>query len=166
MRIPTRTLCVCLGILGPSACSVETADDWSPERRRAVSDSVQAFLEGYRAAMLDGRWEEVADAYSSDARLRLLEDGRVAYRGRAEVTEALATLGDQFPEVEVAFGELEILPLAPGLAEVLTTYEQSFRNSEGVGFELKGALSFTLIHESVGWRILVGHTSTLQERGG
>ncbi len=164
MRISMWMIGACLGILSTSACS-ETAHELSPEERQAVSDSVQTFLDGYLDAMLDGRWAEVAEAYSSDSRLRLLEDGRVAYRDRAQISEALASLGDQFPNVEIAFGELEILPLAPGLAEVLTTYEQSFSNSEGAGFELKGALSFTLIHEPLGWRILVGHTSTLRPAG-
>ncbi len=154
---------VVMALLASLASGCSTPEPpFGPAHRQAVADSVRSFLDGYVDAVHGQRWSEVTGLYSGDDRFRILENGRVAYRTRADAVASIEGMAAAFPEVALELTETHIVPLAPGVAGVHATFAQSFTSTEGRSVEIEGALSMTVVHEEGGWRILTGHSSSLR----
>jgi hypothetical protein len=67
-------------------------------------------------------------------------------------------------QVETAYQDLQITPLGPGLAPVVTRFQTQIGDATAGGFSFGGMITMTLIHRPEGWRILNGHTSSARER--
>lgn len=129
-------------------------------RQAAITDSVRATLEGFEAAIESGDWDRLAQFYADDPRFRWMEDGRVTYESREAIIASLLEVGGSFTHGTLAYSDLEILPLAPGLAAISTRFDQRLVGGDGGGFNFSGVIGATLIHGSDGWKFLFGHTST------
>lgn len=130
----------------------------------AMRDSVRAFMKTFGEAFEAGRYEQVGAMYSSDARFRWIESGVVTARSAAQI----ATYLKQYPagmKVKNTFTDTEVLPLAPGLAQLITAFRTEVGDPAAGGFAFGGAMTVILIHESGGWKFLQGHASAPVPRG-
>ena len=115
---------------------------------------VETFLSAFSAAAATGDADTIASRYTED--VVILEDGRVSYRGRAEVRDAIAA----FPVpggTNLEFSGTEITPIASDAALVQTLFSQDYGEA---GFSFSGAISFLLIKRGGEWLIHRSHTST------
>lgn len=143
------------------ACAPDAPENpFDEARRAAITDSVQATLDGFVAAMEAGDWEGLAQFYAADPRFRWLEDGRVTYGSKEAIVASLGDVGGSFTHGTLEYSDVEITPLAPGLAAFTARFEQRLVGSDGGGFSFSGVMGATLVHEPDGWRFLNGHTST------
>jgi len=151
-------------VLVTSAGCKEASEALSDAHASAIRDSVQALLTEYATRVAAKEWDAVARLYAEDTRFRWVEDGIVRYRSAAEVRQALAALPAGM-RITTTYRDTEVLPLAPGLASVVTQFQTSFADSAGRGFAFGGAITMTLVHLRDGWRLLGGHTSSPKPRG-
>jgi hypothetical protein len=86
----------------------------------------------------------------------------VRYRTRAELHAALNQL-TRFRAVRFTVVESHATAVAPGVATLNLTFEQSLTDSGGGGSGLIGAMSLTAVHTTAGWKWLTGHTSVRRE---
>lgn len=143
------------------ACAPDAPENpFDEARRAAITDSVRATLDDFAAAMEVGDWERLAEFYADDPRFRWLEDGRVRYDSKQAIVASLGEAGGSFTHGTLEYTEVEITPLAPGLAAFSARFEQRLVGSDGGGFSFRGVLGATLVHGPAGWRFLHGHTST------
>ncbi len=151
-------------LVGLMAGCTRAPQQLSDAHAAAIRDSVQAMLQVYRDQVAAKEWDSVASLYADDPHFRWVEDGVVRYRSAAEIRQALAALPPSM-RVETTYDETEIVPLAPGVASVLTRFETRFVDSTGAGFGFGGAITITLMHREGGWRFLSGHSSSPKRRG-
>lgn len=136
----------------------------STEHARALEDSVLAILEDLGAATNAGDRDRALALYDRDPRFRWVEDGRVRYTSVDGIAAGLAELDSLFESAEIEWVDPEAVALAPGVGAVSSGYRQVFADGEGGRFSLEGAITFTAVHRQEGWRLLLGHTSTLRDR--
>jgi ketosteroid isomerase-like protein len=117
-------------------------------------------FQGYSA---QAQWDSLADLYSSSESFRFLESGAVRYDSRAAIRHAL----DGLPpgtRITTTYRDLEIDPIAPGVAMVTGLFDTRFADSTGQGVSFSGGLSLLWIHEADGWKIRSGHSSSAVTR--
>ena len=148
---------------GPSSGTAD-APAFDDAHRAAIRDSVQVFLAEYSALVESGAYDRLIGLYADVEDFVWIEDGRVAYRSRAEIEEAFAGLRSMNAEVRTTYVDPDIVALAPGLASVASGLDQEFVMESG-SFGFQGAVSATLVHTPDGWRFLRGHTSTVRPDG-
>lgn len=159
-----------IGTLLVAACRAApvapTAAVLTPALGAAITDSVTATLEQFRLAFAGRDIAAVLRFYADDPRFRWVEDGEVRYASKAEVATALRAYAPSLKAMELAYFDPLVTALAPGVAVVTTRFAQKVTDSSGVTRGFAGAMSMTLIHADSGWRLLVGHTSSLVPRQG
>ena len=151
-------------VLVTSAGCARAPETLSDAHATAMRDSVQALLAEFTTRFAAKEWDSVGRFYAEDARFRWVEDGVVRYRSAAEVRRALAAVPASM-RIKTTYRDTEVLPLAPGLASVVTQFQTSFADSAGRGFTFGGAITMTLVHLQDGWKFLGGHTSSPRARG-
>lgn len=136
----------------------EPADPFPPEHRSALADSIAAQLDRFSTLTSEGTREELTALYSDHPDFRFYESGRLQYASADGVGEALAGLPPG-GRLVTAFREVDIQPMAPGVAVSHALYETEARGF-GEPFSYGGAMTLVWIHEADGWRIRSGHTSS------
>jgi hypothetical protein len=115
----------------------------------AMQDSVRETLSLFRRHQSTSQWDSLSRLYADDARFRWVENGVVRYRSAADVRQALARLASAM-RIETTYQDTEILPIAPGLASVVTRFQTRFGDPAAGGFTFGGAITMTLIHAAEG----------------
>lgn len=157
----TRT--IVLGLVLAQACS-SAPDAFSDAHVAAVRDSVQAALSQFQGYSAQAQWDSLSGLYSSSESFRFLENGAVRYDSRAAIRNAL----DGLPagsRITTTYRDLEIDPIAPGVAMVTGLFDTRIADSTGQGFSFSGGLSLLWMHEADGWKIRSGHSSSPVPRG-
>lgn len=135
----------------------------TPSHAAAMQDSVRTTLDDLRRYSAAGQWDSMAGLYDGDSTFRWAEEGVVVSRSAAQIRRKLTGLpaGMRF---ETGFSNLDIAPVSPGAASVVTGFQTSLVDSSGTKFSFGGVLTMVLVHRAGGWRILTGHSSTAQNR--
>ena len=160
MRHGWSVVLLAFALLGCGA----TPSAMEAEHERALEDSVLAVLEDLGSATNAGEWDRALALYSRDARFHWVEDGKVRYASADAVGAGFAELDSLFESATIEWIDPRAVALAPGVGAVTAGYRQVFLDGEGGRFSLEGALTFTAVHRPDGWRLLLGHTSTLRDR--
>lgn len=128
-----------------------------------MRDSVVEFLETFREHSSAGAWDSLLTLYADAPSFRWMEDGEVRYHSVDEIGNALANMPPGL-RIESVHEDLEVTPLAPGLAWVVMRYQTAFVDSTGPTFSFRGGVTMVVEHGSSGWQILGGHASSPQPR--
>lgn len=125
----------------------------------AIRDSASTMLQALRRYSEAAQWDSVAALYSESPGFRFAENGTLRYPSSAAIRQALGSvpIGTR---IQTQYRNTEIAALAPGLADVVTLFQTSFVDSGGTRFSFEGAVTLLLAHESTGWRIIRGHSSS------
>ncbi len=148
---PTLLLAGCTGAAGPAFDQVA---------RATVVDSVRATLDQFRAAVSDMDAERVATFYVADSTLRWIEDGEIRYRSRGEVINAFRSMAGEVTAISLSYDGVQITPLAPGVASVVTGFAQRITRSSGEQGGFAGAATMVLRSEGGRWQFVSGHVSS------
>src|SRR5262245_57269307 len=100
----------------------------TPEHSAAIRDSVRTMLATFQRYSATRRWDSVATLYVGDSALRWIENGRLVMRSSAALEKGLGALPPT-TSIETTYDTLEITPVAPGVASVLTYYHTTFKDS-------------------------------------
>jgi hypothetical protein len=119
-------------------------------------------LSAYRRLSAAGKWDSVSALYGGDSLFRWVEDGEIRARSTEIIRRTLTALPPT-SRFETTYQDPDIIPLAPGIAWVVTKYHTQFFDSTGAGFAFAGVLSMTIAHKEPGWLIVGGHTSSPSE---
>ncbi len=159
-RLPLRVaFALFLGIAG----STLRAQEVSPVRALVVRQEVQAALGAYRAHAAAGRWDALLELYVDSPHFRWVESGRVIARSVGEIRKYLAAL-PAGTRIENTFEGLEITPVTPDVAEVVTRFTTRLVDPKGGGTSFSGAMTLTFVQHGDGWKILGGHASSADGR--
>jgi hypothetical protein len=154
-------LAVGVAALVAAACGVADSREpaLAPAHAAAIRDSVRAMLATFQRYSAHRQFDSVAALYVSDSTLRWIENGRVVMRSSAALAQGFAALPPT-TSIETAYDTLEITPVAPGVASVLTYYRTTFKDSARGNATFGGLLTMTIVHRPGGWQFLNGHTSS------
>lgn len=158
--VPAACLALCLGF----GCQADSAT-LTAARAAAIRDSVAAEPERFRSLGAEADREAVVGFYSESPRFRFYESGALRYRSAADVRAGLEALGAGM-RIETQYRDTEIVALAPGLAHVRALFESTLVGESGFSVSFGGAVTMLWRHESGGWRIFGGHSSSPVPRGG
>jgi hypothetical protein len=144
-----------------AACSPSPGLDEA--HQAAMRDSVVDFLGTFRGHSEAGAWDSLLSLYADTPSFRWVEDGEVRYRSVGEIRDALAGMPPGL-RIETTHDDLEVTPLAPGLAWVVMRFQSEFVDASGPMFSFQGGITMVVEHGSTGWRIVGGHASTPRPR--
>lgn len=150
-------------LLGSVGCARPNAD-MSAEHAAAIGDSARVFLAEFTRLSEAAQWDSLGALYSERADFRFLESGEVRYADAAAIRAALTTM-PAGTHIRTEHTDVVVQPLAPGVAGVAARFATQFVDSAGVSFGFSGAITLTLQHEPLGWRIVSGHSSAPVPRG-
>ncbi len=131
----------------------------TPAHAAAIQDSVKAMLADFQRLSAARQYDSASSLYAEGAGFRWIENGEVRARSAAQIRKGLGAV-PRTTRIETTFQDLDITPVAPGVALVITPYRTRFVDSAGGGFAFGGVLSMTIVHRPEGWRFLQGHTSS------
>ena len=134
------------------------------EHRAAMQDSVRTMLADFQR-LLNARRVDSLLAYNElNADFRWVETGDRRYKAD-EIRRGITALASG-PRAETDYTDTEFLPIAPGLASVVTQFRTRFLDSTGKEtFGFGGAITMNVAHRVNGWRIIGGHASGPLPRG-
>ena len=155
---------LCLAVWACSGCGSE-ATRLTEAHAEAIRDSVAAALEEFRATGVAAAWETAGGFYSESPAFRFYENGELRYESADDVRAALTAIGPGM-RLTTEYSDVDIEPLAPGLAHVRSRFESTLSGEDGFEFSYGGAVTMIWAHETGGWRILSGHSSAPVPRGG
>jgi ketosteroid isomerase-like protein len=141
-----------------AACTAQSPA-LTPVHRTAIVDSVQVVLTAWRDAFNAKDFARAATFYSNDPAFRWFENGELKFRTALELGDTMKTEAPRFRALTLSLIEPEITPMAPGIAEVTTTFAEKITDSAGQMTGVAGAISMTVVHGDSGWRFVVGHVS-------
>ena len=124
-----------------------------------MRDSVTAAVERFRQLAESGQWDSVGTLYSDATGFRFAESGAFQYGSAADVRAALAQLPPGV-RIETTYHDVQVDPVAPGVAVVSALFESTFAGNDGMAFSFSGALTLVWAHEPDGWKIRSGHSSS------
>lgn len=150
-------------LFAAAACA-EPAPAFTEARAAAVRDSATAFLAEFRRLSTAAQWDSVGRLYSDRPDFRFLESGQIQYTSAAAIRGAFSGV-PAGQRIETDYDDVTVLALAPGVAVVTGRFTTRFADSTRTLFSYGGALSLVLHHETAGWRIVSGHTSSPVPRG-
>lgn len=143
-------------LIAVAGCASATSG-LSPVHVAAIQDSIRTTLDAFRRHAANRQWDSLAAMYAADASFRWIENGEVRYRSAGDIRTALARVSSTM-RIETSYRDTEIVPLAPGIASVLTHFESRFVDSS-TSFSFGGAMTMLLMHRADGWKIVSGHSS-------
>lgn len=150
--------CLTALLLGATACGAPRAT-LTAAHRAAMVDSVEGMLTAWRDAFNARDFARAATFYSSDSAFRWLENGEMRFRTARELGDTMQAEGPGLGAVALSLVEPEITPVAPGVAEVTSSFAEKVTDPTGQMTGFAGVMSMTVIHGDSGWRFLVGHVS-------
>lgn len=130
----------------------------------AIKDSVHSALDDLRRYSAAGNWDSMTALYDSDPEFRWIEEGKVVSHAASEIAAKLKSLPSGM-KVETTFKDMDVAPVAPGAASVVSGFETSMIDSSGGKISFGGTLTMVLVHRAAGWRILTGHSSAPRPGG-
>ncbi len=157
-------LALTLGAAAAGGARCLRAQEMSEAQAAAVRRGVQATMDAYRELAGAGKWDELMRLYADDPRFRWVSRGTVEARSVEQIRKALTGLPPG-TRAENTFQDLEITPLAPGVAAVTTLFRTRVIEPNGHELGFGGAMTMTLVERPEGWRILYGHSSSPPPRG-
>jgi hypothetical protein len=124
MRHPRWSCCLVVAqlLIGGQVGAQGRGPSLAASHAAAIVDSVQSFMAGFQRHYAAARWDSVAALYSGDARFRWVESGVVVARSAREIGQYL----DQMPpgmKLATTYSEMEIFALAPGMAQIVTSFK-------------------------------------------
>lgn len=134
--------------------------DLSEARSDAIEDSVATFLSAWSEGVEATDWDRLIERYADDPDFTWVEDGQVRYRSRGDLRAAFDGLQGQFSATRTEFLDPSIIPLAPGLANVVADYRTTLRRDGGENVSFGGVMTMTTVHTDDGWKVLQGHASS------
>jgi ketosteroid isomerase-like protein len=135
-------------------------------QRTAIVDSVQTMLTAWRDAFNARDFVRAATFYSHDSEFRWYENGELKFRSGAELADTMKAEGSAFRALAMSLVNTQITPLAGGIAEVSTGFDEKITDSTGQTFGIVGAVTMTAVHGDSGWKFLMGHTSIVLPSAG
>lgn len=130
--------------------------------RAAIVDSVHVMLGAWRDAFNAKDFERAATFYSSDSGFRWLENGELKFRTAKQLGDTMKAEAPAFRSLDMSLIEPQITPMAPGVAEVTSSFAQRITDSSGETYGLTGAMTMTVVHGDSGWKFLIGHLSVVR----
>lgn len=158
--------CAAPGDQGDAAPAPSEATRLSDAHRIAIADSVRLTLDNFVRAVGAMDPEAIATYYADDPDMRWIEDGEVAYRSPREVAEAIRQLSQTMSATSLTYDGTEIVPVAPGVAVVVTGFAQQFTTLGGETGGFAGAITAVMVNRGGLWLFLSGHTSSAGNRAG
>ena len=156
--LAARSLLLCL-----AAASALNAQEMSPAPAASLRQGVRATLDAYREHAAAGRWDALIALYDDNPHFRWVESGVVVSRSVGRIHEHLGEL-PAGTRIETTFQDAEIMPLAPGVAEVVTPFQTRVVDAKGGGYSFGGVMTLVLVQRGGGWKILSGHASSSTRR--
>jgi ketosteroid isomerase-like protein len=147
-----------MGLL--AACS--SSSSFTPAHRAVIVDSVQTMLGAWRDAFNAKDFAKAASYYSSDSGFRWIENGELKFRTAKQLADTMMAEAPAFQALDMSLIEPEITAIAPGVAEVTSSFTQRITDRAGQTFGLAGAMSMIVVHGDSGWKFLVGHVSVIR----
>lgn len=145
------------------APSLEAQQSFTSTHKTAMVDSVQQALSAFSAAMARSQWDSALAFYARRPEFRWVEEGKVVARGPEEIGKYLKSMPASM-RITTTYTDTEVIPLAPGLAAVVTRFSTAMTNGDAAPITFGGMLTMTMVHTPEGWRILNGHSSAEHEQ--
>ena len=161
---PARNLGFRLALVAVLACLTASMAIAQAEPAGAVQDEVMEVFNRLRAAISARDWNAALEFYADDPRFRWIEPGRTTYTSKAEVSAALKSAYEQISSTRFEPQEMEVTALSDELALLVVEYDQEFRFAGGGAMQMTGVMSIVLTKQDGAWRILHGHTTTIDQR--
>ena len=152
-------------LLGLTAGSTLRAEELSPPQAEAVRQGVQATLDAYRELSAAGQWDALLRLYADDPHFWWVTSGTVVSRSVDEIRKYFTEL-PAGTRIDTTYQDTQIIPVTPGVAEVVTSFQTRLVDPKGGGFSFGGMLTMTLVQRGDGWKILSGHASSPTHREG
>jgi ketosteroid isomerase-like protein len=163
MTLNLGTMLMTMLMVTAAGTDRDPAPQLTAARRQAIEEGVEKALATYRERAAAGDWEGVLALYADDPGFRWITNGAIAAHSVTELRKGLLGLPPG-SRAENTYRDTEILPLAPDLALVSTTFETKVVDASGKSFSFGGKLSMVLVARKEGWLILHGHASAPVER--
>ena len=154
-------------VSGPllAGCGPTAPPPFTEAHRAAIQDSVLQLLGEFTEMVNDGDLAGMLGVYADDPAFHWVENGGIAYPSYAALVRTFEVLEGTLAELRLSIENPRVLPLAPGVASVTSSYRQFFADTTGAEFDVQGAMTITVVHRPEGWRFLTGHASQLPGRG-
>ena len=137
----------------------------APVLDEAVAAEVRAEVEALADAYVDhlssSRWREVLGLYSEDERFYWVEGGQRTYGSRQEMGDQMARVYPMVRTNEFVASNRRVTPLDEDRAALTMDFEQRLELTSGQQIALGGTMTGLAVREAEGWKLLLGHTTTM-----
>ncbi|MEO1008353.1 MAG: nuclear transport factor 2 family protein [Planctomycetota bacterium] len=126
----------------------------------ALDQELRAFAQRYVETLAGGDDGAIATLYADEARFAWFTDGVRLYDSAADVTNSLGEIRGMGAALETTLRDVEVVPLAEGLAEIRALFRTRATIGDREAFAYAGAMTMVVERAGDGWVVVGGHSST------
>ncbi len=122
----------------------------------SAGDAFAAYVDAFNAQ----RWDRVLALYSDQPGFRWVENGKVVYASKQDVSDAYGWLREHVRRASYLPSDTNVTGLSSDTAQVSTRFVARVETTDGREFAYSGDMRMDLHREGGVWRIAGGETHT------
>lgn len=142
-----------------SSCAAPPAE-LSTEHAAAMRDSVVAMAGSIATALSQDGPAAWLRYFERDPGFFMASDGAMAFPSNDSADTFVADLAGRFASMELTWEDVRVEPVAPSLAVLAASYNESIVDTSGSELRFGGFFTALAIHTSQGWRLQNLHWSS------
>lgn len=153
------TLSACL-IGAAMGCVAPEATGFDAAHAEALRDSVEQFAQAVARDVSDEGPSAWLRYFESSPHFFMASDGQMVFPSYDSAAAFVAVLANEIADIQLAWTETRVEPLAPGLAILAASYEETLTDTAGISTAFGGYLTGVAANGAVGWRLRSAHWSS------
>ncbi len=145
-----------------TSCSSPVTSEFTQQHAAALRDSVTRFAGIISSDIADRGPIAFADHFSDTPSFFMASDGRLRFPSHDSAVAFLAGFARGISRMEFEWLDLQIDPLAPGLAMIASPFYELLADTAGGVIEMEGFYSAVAEHTAEGWRLRNAHWSIVR----
>jgi len=153
-------VCVATALAAGSLACGPSRSHLDPAHAAALRDSVVRFAGRIPMALAEEGPIAWLRYFDDEPTFFMASDGQMVFPSRDSATAFVRHLAETVSAIDLEWEEFRVEPLAPGLAEIATAYQETITDTAGTTSNFRGYMTAVACHTSDGWRLRSLHWSS------
>lgn len=156
----SRRILIAIATAAIAGACDRPSTDLDPQHAAALRDSAEQFVSGIPLGLAEDGPIAWLRFFDEDQPFFMASDGALVFPDRDSAVVFVRQLARTVTALDLEWSDLQIEPLAPGLAVIATAYDETITDTAGTATTFGGYMTGIVHHASKGWRIRSLHWSS------
>lgn len=146
-------------LVSPLACGPGPRAPLDPPHAAAIEDSVRQFAAAIAQDVSGGGPNAWLPHFVHGPEFFMASEGRLVFPSFDSATTFVHALSRTIPQIDLAWADIRVDPIAPGIAILGASYREALTPRTGRATRARGYFTGLAIHTASGWQLRDAHWS-------